>query len=106
MTKTDFDNKISNLNRNNTSNKTRHLIVEKELSKLEIFDSIYFVVKVILKMININAKLFSFSTNVQIFLEKLLALVVVITFTTGYVKGCWTKDLPLLLHLTIRLLHS
>ena len=42
VTKTDFDNKLSSLNRKITSNKTKHLIVENELKKLETFDSIYF----------------------------------------------------------------
>ena len=42
VTKTDFDNKLSSLNKRITSNKTIHLIVENELKKLETFDSIYF----------------------------------------------------------------
>ena len=39
---TDFDDKLINLNRKITSSKTKHLIVENELKKLETFDSIYF----------------------------------------------------------------
>ena len=42
MTKTDFDNKLSSLNRKITSNKTKHLLIENELKKLKTFDSIYF----------------------------------------------------------------
>ena len=42
ITKTDFDAKLSSLNRKITSNKTKHLIVENELKKLETFDSVYF----------------------------------------------------------------
>ena len=42
VTKTDFDNKLSSLKKKITSNKTKHLIVENELKKLETFDSIYF----------------------------------------------------------------
>ena len=42
VTKTDFDDKLSNLNRKNNSNKTKHLLVENELNKLETFDSVYF----------------------------------------------------------------
>ena len=42
VTKTDFDDKLINLNRKITSNKTKHLLVENELKKLETFDSIYF----------------------------------------------------------------
>ena len=42
VTNTGFDNKLSNLNKKTTSNKTKHLIVENELKKLETFDSICF----------------------------------------------------------------
>ena len=42
LTKTDFDAKLSSLNREITSNKTNHLLVENELKKLKTFDSIYF----------------------------------------------------------------
>ena len=38
----DFNNDLSNLNRKITSNKTKHLLGENELKKLETFDSIYF----------------------------------------------------------------
>ena len=42
VTNTDFDAKLSSLNRKTTSNKTKHLLVENELKKLKTFDSIYF----------------------------------------------------------------
>ena len=42
ITKTDFDAKLSGLNEKITSNKTKHLLVEKELRKLEKFDAAYF----------------------------------------------------------------
>ena len=42
---TDFDAKLSNLNRKITSNKTKHLLVENELNKLKAFDSSYFIDK-------------------------------------------------------------
>ena len=45
MTKTDFDDKLSNLNRKITSNKTKHVLVENELKKLKTFDSSYFIGK-------------------------------------------------------------
>ena len=45
MTKTDFDAKLSSLNRKITSNKTKHLLVENELKKLKTFDSSYFIGK-------------------------------------------------------------
>ena len=50
VTKTDFENKLSSLNRKITANKTKHLVVENELKKLKAFDSSYFVAKDILKM--------------------------------------------------------
>ena len=45
ITKTDFDAKLSNLNRKITQNKSKHLLVENELSKLKTFDSGYFIGK-------------------------------------------------------------
>ena len=42
VTKADFDNKLSNLNRKITLNKTKHLLIENELKKLETFYLIYF----------------------------------------------------------------
>ena len=43
--KTDFDAKMSSLNRKNTSNKSKHLLVENESKKLKIFDQTYFIGK-------------------------------------------------------------
>ena len=45
VTNTDFDDKLSNLNRKITSNKTKHVLVENELNKLKTFDSGYFIGK-------------------------------------------------------------
>ena len=45
MTKTDFDAKLSSLNKKITQNKTKHLLVESELNKLKKFDSGYFIGK-------------------------------------------------------------
>ena len=42
ITKTDFNVKLSSLNEKITSNKTKHLLVENELKKLERFDSFCF----------------------------------------------------------------
>ena len=42
MTKTDFDAKLSALNKKITSNRTKHLLIENELTKLEKFDAAYF----------------------------------------------------------------
>ena len=43
--KTDFDAKLSSLNRKITQNKTKHLLVENELNRLKTFDSGYFIGK-------------------------------------------------------------
>ena len=40
--KTDFNSKLSSLNRKIVSNKTKHLLIGNELKKLKAFDSIYF----------------------------------------------------------------
>ena len=45
MAKTDFEDKLSNLNRKITKNKTDHLLVQNELNKLKTFDSSYFIGK-------------------------------------------------------------
>ena len=45
ITKTDFDAKLSSLNRTITANKLKHLLLENALKKLKIFDSNYFVGK-------------------------------------------------------------
>ena len=45
VTKTDFDDKLKSLNQKINSNKTKHLLIENKLTKLQKFDSIYFRVK-------------------------------------------------------------
>ena len=45
ITKTDFDAKLSSLNRKVTANKSKNLLVENELKKLKTFDSSYFIGK-------------------------------------------------------------
>ena len=45
ITKTDFDAKLSSLNRKITQNKSKHLLVENELNKLKTFDTGYFIGK-------------------------------------------------------------
>ena len=45
ITKTDFDAKLSSLNKKITHNKTKHLPVESKLNKLKTFDSGYFIGK-------------------------------------------------------------
>ena len=41
-TKTDFDAKLSGLNRTITKNKTDHLLVQNEFKKLQTFDLSYY----------------------------------------------------------------
>ena len=45
VTKTNFDAKLSGLNRKITQNKTKHLLVENELNKLKTFNLGYFIGK-------------------------------------------------------------
>ena len=45
VTKTDFNDKLINLIENLLQNKTKHLLVQNQLKKLERFDSIYFLEK-------------------------------------------------------------
>ena len=45
ITKTDFDAKLSRLNRKTTKNKSDHLLVQNELNKLKTFDLSYFIGK-------------------------------------------------------------
>ena len=46
ITKTDFDAKLSSLNRKITKNKSKHLLVQNELKQLKTFDSSYFIGKI------------------------------------------------------------
>ena len=45
VTKTDFDDKLSNPNQKITKNKTDHVLVQNELKKLKTFDLSYFIGK-------------------------------------------------------------
>ena len=45
MTKANFDTKLSSLDKKITQNKTKHLLAESELNKLNTFDSAYFIGK-------------------------------------------------------------
>ena len=45
ITKTDFDAKLSSLNRKATANKTKYFLVENKLKKLKTFDSSCFIGK-------------------------------------------------------------
>ena len=100
ITKTDFDAKLSSLNRKITANKSKHLLVENELNKLKTFDSSYFIGKshfeedgtqnyLVFQPLN---KYFKIIANKNI-------------FHRGYLKDYLMKILSLLLHLIIVLLH-
>ena len=52
--KTDFNNKLSSLNRKIVSNKTKYLVIENALKKLKTFDSGYFVIKAVLKIMMVH----------------------------------------------------
>ena len=65
VTKTDFDAKLKNLYKKINSNKTKHLLVESELNKLQLFDSSYFTDKNYFG--DNGTKLFIISKNEQIF---------------------------------------
>ena len=103
-TKIDFDAKLSSLNRKITANKTKHLLVENELKKLKTSDSGYFIDKVILK--NMVHKIIQYFTQCTDILKLLLVLVMVVTFITGDLKDCLTKELILLLRPIIVLLQT
>ena len=45
ITKTDFDDKLSRINRKITENKTENVLVKNELNKLKTFDSSCFIGK-------------------------------------------------------------
>ena len=45
ITKTNFDNKLSDLNRKIVTNKTKHLLIDNELKKLKAYDLAYFIGK-------------------------------------------------------------
>ena len=45
INKTDFDDKMKSLNKKNTSNKTKYVLVENEFKKLQTFDSSLFIIQ-------------------------------------------------------------
>ena len=100
VTKTDFDNKLINLNRKINSNKTKHLIVENELKNLETFESIYFRGKSQFEDDGTRNCLV-FQTTQKYFKT---ASIIMIIFYHGNLKDCLMKILNLLLHLIIFLI--
>ena len=98
MTKTDFDAKLSGLNRKITSNKTKHLLLENELKKLKTFDSIYYRGK--------NYFQEDGTQNYLVFqpLSKYFKVIVILIMShLGNLKGCLMKILQLLLRVIINL---
>ena len=100
ITKTGFDAKLSSLNRKITVNKTKHLLVENEMKKLETFDSSYFIGKNHFEEDGIQNYLVF-----QDILKELLVLVMVIPFIIGNLKDCLIKELIILKHLIMELHH-
>ena len=68
ITKTDFDVKLSSLNKKITKNKTKYLLVENKLNKLKPLDSGYFIGIVILK--KMGCKIIQYFITTQIFSNK------------------------------------
>ena len=102
LTKTDFDDKLINLNEKTNSNKTKSLIVENEFKKSETFDSLYLHGKshfegMVVKII------YCFNGHIDI-LKQLVLMIVI--FYHGNLKDCLMKVLSLLLHLIKMLNHS
>ena len=96
MTKTDFDAKLSSLNKRVTANKTKHLLVENKLKKLKIFDFSYFIGK--------NHFGEDRTQNYLLFqpLHKCFKVITnTIMFHHENLKGCLKKTLQLLLRAII-----
>ena len=97
--KPDFDSKLKEISDRVTKNKTKYLLVENELEKLQKVEG-----KVILK--KMVRKIISFFSQCTDILKGLQVLVVVIIYTFGNLKVCLMNSLILLLHLTIKLLQN
>ena len=67
MTKTDFDTKLKKVSDRVTSNKTKNLLLENEIKKLNNFDVAYFRGKNYFDDDGSQNYLFSISTCVEIF---------------------------------------
>ena len=104
LTKTDFDTKLVNLNQNINSNKAKHLLVKKELKKLQTADSSYFIDKSDFKQ---DGAQYHFTQRANIFhpftqrTNIAKGLTILIMFYNGSRKDCLMKVLNLLLHLKI-----
>ena len=104
VTKPDFEDNLKSLKQKINSNKTKILLVEIELKKLQIFDSIYFMGKVILK--NMVHKFISYFNQCTNILKGLVMLVLVVIFIFGNLKDYLMKMLQLLLQVIIASIHN
>ena len=86
---TDFDAKLSSLNRKATANKTKHLLVENHLKKLKKFDSSYFIGKRHFE--EDGAQHYLVFQPMYRYFKSLLVLVMVVTFITDNLKDCMMK---------------
>ena len=99
ITKTEFDSKLSSLNRKITKNKTDHLLVQNELNKLNTFDSSYFIGKSHFE--DDGTQNYLVFQPVYIYI---LRLEILIIFYYGNLKDYLLKVLHLLPHLIIFLI--
>ena len=99
ITKTEFDSKLSSLNRKITKNKTDHLLVQNELNKLNTFDSTYFIGKSHFE--DDGTQNYLVFQPVYIYI---LRLEILIIFYYGNLKDYLLKVLHLLPHLIIFLI--
>ena len=88
--KTDFDAKLSSLNRKATASKTKHLFVENHLKKLKKFESSYFIGKKHFEEDGTQNYYLVFQPMYSYF-KLLLVLVTEVTFITGNLKDCLMK---------------
>ena len=105
ITKTDFDAKLSSRNRKITSNKSKYLLVKNEINELKKPSLDYLLGKMLFNGENGLQNYLYFSQYPNI-LKRLLVLVMAVTFITGNLKGCLTKELILLKHPMIALLQT
>ena len=94
VTKTDFDDKLSDLNRKIVSNKEKHLFIENELKKLESFDSSYFRGKSHFE--NDGSQNWIVFNQYTDILKQLVLTIVIFCHTN--LKDCLMKGLMYLLH--------
>ena len=95
VTKTDFHDKLKNLNKNINSNKIKHVLVENESKNQKHLIQFIFVVKVTLKMMVL--KIIQYFRQYIDTLKQLVLMIVI--YCHGSLKDCLMKVLSLLLHL-------